>query len=471
MAEISSQKIKIQEMAVLLALSFLLVWFSRDFFFFWDNIIQLAVPANYYYDTNFATLYLPDAITTGHQPFTGMYLALGWKIFGRSIEISHWLIWPFVFGVFWQLFRFIGFFLQGVKERWIAFAVIILESVLLSQLTLLTFEIIHIFFFLATINSILRKEKIWTAIFFSGLMLVSLRATMSGIGIGIFVLLRQIIFDKKFKISDYWVFVPGVLLFALFLFSFYEARGWIIHNTVSKSWEKSAQYADFKGMLKNTFFFFWRMFDLGKIVFLLLLIYIIIKSFKTKTLDRNFLLISLIALGQFIIFYITTIPYQNSIGHRYVLPVTIPMAVAVVYWFLANEKKNRYFVWYIFAYIILGYIWVYPLRVAKSWDAMPLHWTYYDVWREMKKYVDDEKIVPANIKTFFPNTATFRNTSLENDDREYGVGDANEKYVLFSNAYNESDETIDELFNSGKYVQVHRIEKGEIYMILFKENK
>ncbi len=100
---------------------------------------------------------------------------------------------------------------------------------------------------------------------------------------------------------------------------------------------------------------------------------------------------------------------------------------------------------------------------------MPLHWTYYDVWRDMKNYVDAQKIAPANIKTFFPNTATFRNTALLNDDREYGIGDAGEQYVLFSNVYNESDETIDELFNSGKFIPIHSVEKGDVYMILFKK--
>ncbi len=469
MAENSSSKTMIKNGTILLVLSLLLVVFSQDFFFFWDNIIQLAVPANYYYDTHFSTLYLPDAITTGHQPFTGMYLALGWKIFGRSIEISHWLIWPFIFGVFWQLFRLVSLFLRSQRDRWICFAAVILESVILTQLTLLTFEIFHIFFFLATLNALLRKEKLWTTLFFSGLMMVSLRATMSGIGIVAFVFLRQIFIDRKFRLSQYWVFVPGFLLFALFLFSFYEARGWIIHNTVSKSWEKSAQYADAFGMLKNSFFFFWRIFDLGKIIYLLLLVYIIIKSIKTKTLDRNFLLISLIAFGQFLIFFVTTIPYQNSIGHRYVLPVTLPMTMGIVYWFLVHEKENRYFVWSIFGYLFVGYIWVYPLRVAKSWDSMPLHWTYYDVWRDMKNYVDAQRIAPANIKTFFPNTATFRNTALLNDDREYGIGDAGEQYVLFSNVYNESDETIDELFNSGKFIPIHSVEKGDVYMILFKK--
>lgn len=472
MSELSPKnKIYSREIAVLLILSLIFVWFSSGFFFFWDNSIQLAVPANYYYENNFSTMYLPDAITTGHQPFTGMYLALGWKIFGRSIEISHWLIWPFVFGVFYQLFRFIRYFLTEKKAAWIAFGATIIESVVIAQLSLLTFEIFHIFFFLATINAILRKEKIWITFWFIGLMLVSLRATMSGIGIVAFVFFRQILLEKKFRISDYWVFVPGFIVFGLFLFSFYEARGWIIHNTVSKSWEKSAQYSDLKGMARNTFIFFWRLFDLGKIIFLLLFFYIVFKSFKTKSLDKNFLIIVLIAFGQFLIFFVTTIPYQNSIGHRYVLPVTLPFAVGIVYWFLKNERKHQFFVWYIFAYMILGYIWIYPLRIAKSWDAMPLHWTYYSVWRDMRNYVDEHKIPTEKIRTFFPNTALFKNIDLEKSNREYGIGGANEEYVIFSNVYNEPDETIDELFNSGKFVPVHTEEKGAVYMILFKEKK
>lgn len=468
-AFLNQENSKKYEIVFLLVFSLAFVWLSSGFFFFWDNIIQLSVPANYYYDTHFGTLYLPDEITTGHQPFVGMYLAVGWMIFGRSIEISHWLIWPFVFGTLFQLLRFIRFFVKDPKICYIIFLSCILESVFITQLSLLTFEIFHIFFFLAALNAFLRKEKLWTAIFFSGLMLVSLRATMSGIGIIVFVFLNQIFIDKKFRISDYFAFIPGFLLFGLFLLSFYIERGWIVHNMVSKSWEQSSKYADLKGILRNIFIFLWHLVDLGKIILWLLLIYIIGKSIKKRSLDKNFLIIMLITFGQFIIFFCTTIPYQNSIAHRYVLPITLIFSVGIIYWFLKYEKKRKFFIVYIFAYIISGYFWLYPLQIAKAWDSMPLHWSYYSEWYDMKNYIESHKISPSDVESFFPNTAPFKNIILANDNLKYGNGYENKRYLLFSNAYNESDEALYEIFNSGTYTLVHKEQKGAVYLILLKK--
>ena len=470
MEQTSQSKIGTAEIAVLAILSFILIWFSRDFFFFWDNIVQLAVPANYYYDTNFATLYLPDAITTGHQPFAGLYLALGWKLLGRSVEVSHYLMLPFVFGVCYQLLRLTGFFLSTMRDRWFAFAAVLGESVVLTQMTLLTFEVFQIFFFLAVINSYLRKNNLGIVFFFCGLMLVSLRSTMTGIGFVIFIFLYQIVVTRKFSWREYLVFIPGTILFFAFLLSFYEARGWIVHNTVSKSWENAGRYASPMEMLKNIFLFGWRLFDLGKIIYLLLGVYIIAEIYKTKKIDHNFLTLLLIAAGQFIIFFIMTVPYQNYIGHRYLLPITTPLIIAIIYWFLTPGRRNHYFVYYILPYTLLGYIWIYPLRIAKGWDAMPAHWTYYELWRDMQRFSENQKIEPANIRTFFPNTATFHNITLADDHRRYANNTERPDYVLFSNVYNESDEVIQELMQSGKYSAVHTIQKGNIWMILLKKN-
>lgn len=458
------------EIIALFLFSLIFVWFSSGFFFFWDNIAQLSVPANYYYDSVFKTVYLPDEITTGHQPFVGMYLALGWMIFGRSIEISHWLMWPFVFGVLCQLLKFISYFVSDCKSRYIVLILCILESVFITQLSLITFEILHLFFFLATINAFLRYKKLLTILFFLALMMISLRAAMSGIGLVLFVVLRQIFISKQFKLSEYLTFIPGFLFFSLFLFSFYVERGWIIHNTVSQNWEQSSKFADLKGIFRNILIFIWRLADYGKIIFWLLFLYIIKISYKTKSLDHNFLLIILIAISQFIIFFCTTIPYQNSIGHRYLLPITIIFSVGIMYWILKYKSNCRFLITSTFIFIISGYFWIYPFRIAKGWDAMPMHWSYYSVWYNMRNYLSENKISTNDVKSFFPNTASFKNITLENNINKFG-GSREENYVIFSNVYNESDEVLNELFYSGKYTEVHKEQRGIVYLVLLKKSK
>ena len=59
--------------ALLLLVSVAIIFFFRDAPFYWDNVTQLSVPANWYYSTHFQFFYLPDDIATGHPTFTGMY--------------------------------------------------------------------------------------------------------------------------------------------------------------------------------------------------------------------------------------------------------------------------------------------------------------------------------------------------------------------------------------------------------------
>lgn len=45
------------ELTVVLLLTTALVYFSKDHIFFVDNIVQLSVPANFYYDSNFSDFF------------------------------------------------------------------------------------------------------------------------------------------------------------------------------------------------------------------------------------------------------------------------------------------------------------------------------------------------------------------------------------------------------------------------------
>ena len=85
--------------------SFFLILFTLNFPFYWDNTVQISFPANWYFETNFKHFYLPDNIATGHPTFAGMYFAFIWKIFERSLMVSHWGMLPFVFGLLFQIYR------------------------------------------------------------------------------------------------------------------------------------------------------------------------------------------------------------------------------------------------------------------------------------------------------------------------------------------------------------------------------
>jgi len=86
---------------IMISLGFTLL--NANKFFFWDSISQISIPANWYYDNNFRYFFVPDAYATGHPTFVGMYIALLWNVFGKSLLISHLAMFPFIFGILFQL--------------------------------------------------------------------------------------------------------------------------------------------------------------------------------------------------------------------------------------------------------------------------------------------------------------------------------------------------------------------------------
>jgi hypothetical protein len=86
-----------------LLIAFLLVVTNRNNGFFWDTIQLASQHGNYYYSNNFSNLLLPIELDSGHIPTFGMYIALIWKVFGRTVEASHLAMLPFAIGIVWQL--------------------------------------------------------------------------------------------------------------------------------------------------------------------------------------------------------------------------------------------------------------------------------------------------------------------------------------------------------------------------------
>jgi len=299
----------------LFLLALVVVMVTRRYPFYWDNIVQLSVPANWFYEHGFGTLFLPDEISTGHPPFVGMYLALLWKVFGRSLLISHLAMLPFVFGLLWQLHEFIRNI--GVKEQAltvILLGFVVLDATFLAQLSLITFDIIHLFLFFLGVNAIITRQNKLLAIAFAFLTIVSLRAAISAGGLLIFnVLLDHFHQHKKFRIQNYTKFIPGILTLALFLVLFKLHKGWMIHNTVSQAWSDSSALASGTQVIRNTVLFGWRLVDFGRIGALLLFgVFLFTVSDRAGFVRLVSRLLFLLILSQFCLFFANRKPLTKN---------------------------------------------------------------------------------------------------------------------------------------------------------------
>lgn len=440
-----------------------------DGIFFWDNIVQLSVPANFYYEHGLSHYFIPDKIATGHQTFSAYYLAIGWKLFGRSLLVSHLLMAPFVFGVVVQLYNLTARYLHQKKYIYSVLFLILLDAALISQLSLITFEIMHLFFFLWSINAYLSNRKMALALAFSGLCLVSLRATMSGIGLGIFAVLHQAFIEKKISISRLLPFLPGAVLFGIFLLTFYQEKHWIIHNTVSNNWQQSAEKASPREMGRNLILIIKSAGDFGRLFLLAGTLMMLFFLSKKKKKDNSYLTLLLLISGQAIIFGLILIPSRNFISNRYLLPVTIPLGVLFFIWII-RENKYRNLILTLCAISTLGgWFLDYPDQIATAWDCSPMHWKYVGVRKEMLNFLNEEKIPAKDVGTFFPNAAAFKMVDLSDGETKFHNADVqHSKYILYSNVFNVEDETREKLVNSKDYFVRKKIRRGNVFLSLYQ---
>ena len=63
--------------------------------FFWDSILTSSV-AQWFYDNGIQQGIAPIIWDAGHPTFFQIYLSLTWKIFGKSLMVSHISMLPFL---------------------------------------------------------------------------------------------------------------------------------------------------------------------------------------------------------------------------------------------------------------------------------------------------------------------------------------------------------------------------------------
>ena len=454
---------------IVVSLSFTL--FNSDNSFFWDSILQVSVPANWYFDHNFTQAFLPDEYATGHSTIMGFYLAVVWKVFGRSLLTSHMAMLPFVFGIIFQLHNLIGKARLNQKDSGLILMAVACDATLLSQISMVTFDVAHIFFFLWCLNSILDKRNFNISISFTFLMLTSLRASLSGFGILPFALYLNYLEEKHFTLEKIKPFLPGLAVFGILLVVFYLEKGWIIANPKSADYNLFLGFASIKEVLRNIGLVGWRLIDFGRVGLWLVFLGILINSVKKKTLyDPFFRNIFFIALFQLMIIFPFVIIFKNPFGHRYFLPVIISVAIIVTYWVLKYSRLKYVLFSLIFLVLLTGYFWIYPLKIAQGWDATPAHWPYFKVRAEMMIKIKEMGIPYNEIGTFFPNNNSTKYIDLKDNGIDLKDADLlTDNYILYSNIYNVDDIFIDELFKRDGWEPYIETRRGRVFMTLFRK--
>ncbi len=444
----------------------ILTFFVSKNIFFWDTIQLGSAHAQFFYDTKFSSIILPDSIDSGHIPAFGMYLSFVWLMFGKTLFVSHFAMLPFLFGIVWQTNILVKQFIQP-KFAYLALILILADPTLLGQSALVSPDICLVFFFLLAINMVLKNKnqnnkslkipiKLSIAIIF--LFLTSMRGMM----VAVAILMFDIVINIKFiNIKSTFIqltkrsliYLPALFIFVIFNFIHYKSKAWIGYHSDSP-WSKSFELVDIVGFAKNAVVLLWRILDFGRIFIALPIIIIFLFITKTKIFkDKNFIKILLMIGFTLFSLSITFLMYHSLNGHRYILPVYLVVALLASYLIVEKIKsiKIKYSIFVIVLFALLtGNLWIYPEKISQGWDSNLAHLHYFEIRNKMINYIEQEEIEISNIGSSFPNLSQQKYLDLSNNTEAFAEKNIEtNKYILFSNVYNGfTDKEIDELHNS-----------------------
>ncbi|UPT71763.1 MAG: hypothetical protein M0D53_05440 [Flavobacterium sp. JAD_PAG50586_2] len=457
-------------------LVFLLVFLNKENVFFWDTIQLASEHGSFYYNNNFSKLLLPVWLDSGHIPAFGMYLALIWKIFGKSIEVSHLAMLPFAFGIVWQLQILCKRFIPE-KFVGIALLLIFIDATLMSQITLVSPDVPLMFFFLWALNSVFSNRKTFIAISVFCLFLTSMRGMMLSVCLVFLDVYVNYGFQKKITKEYILVFLkmailyfPALLLFIAFSLYHYQEAGWIGYHKDSP-WADCFERVDFKGFVRNIAFLGWRIIDFGRIgVWLVFgILFIRYKSLIYKQKKNHTLYYFFIVL--LILLPLNMLWAKNLMGNRYLIPIYITFSLVTASILFSDFVERRLRIVLILIWIIIastGNLWIYPPKIAKGSDATLAHLPYYKLRLSAIKYLDSSGVDFKDVDTFFPNYYPIAEIDLKNDNRSFDnftIGN-NSKYIFYSNIFNVDDEVYDYMLKN--YTVLKRFDNNRIYVIIFK---
>jgi len=444
--------------------------------FFWDTIQLGSRHANYYFTNNFSNLLLPQTIDSGHIPAFGMYIGFFWKCFGRTLLVSHLAMFPFVLGIIWQLKKLLSFYFDK-KYLGLAFLLIILDPTLLSQITLISPDVALVFFFLFSWNSIINNNKILLSIGIILLFLTSMRGMMVSFCLFLIDIFYNLNSKKTFKnifnfsLKRSIIYLPALLLFISFSIYHYIEKGWIGFHSDSPWAECFERVDNIKGFIFNLGILTWRILDFGRIgiwiVFSILVLIYKQKIFK----DKSIYPLVFIFICFLIILPSNMVWAKNLLGHRYLLPIYITFAILVAKILFSTStnlklRKVLTIIWLLF--IVSGNFWVYPNKISQGWDSSLANLPYFNLREQAMQYIENHDIDISEVATFFPNLSTIDDIDLNNDFNKFKSYTKGDKYLIYANVYNISDEVYDDICNN--YTLIKEFKSPTVHMGIYKIN-
>lgn len=442
--------------------------------FFWDGVHYGAIQPDFYYASHFSSIWVPDGMDSGEVPTFAVYIAAVWTCFGRTLLASHLAMVPFIIGIVWQLFSLCKKFIKP-QFTGITLLLILTDTTLLSQCSLVTPDLPLVFFFLLALNALLEQKSI--------LLTVAVCFLFMGITRGILLAFCLFLLDLYLSISETknpktvipllfkksMVYIPGFILFVIYNYCHFIHKGWILSYEGSP-WEGTKELVDAHGLLVNIVLLCWRLVDFGKIIIWMIFLILLFRLKKQSFSQYKPLVFLSVSLLLFV--HVDMLWASNLMAHRYFMPFHIVFALLCASILFSDRiasgmKYLLIMLW--FGVMISGSFWIYPDKIAKGWDATLAHLPYYQLRHQAIGYLDKKEIDFKEVGSFFPNTAVIDMIDLNHDMRNFDNYNGKDRYVFYSNIFNIEDTQYDEIHDKENYKEIKRFENNGVFVVIFEK--
>ncbi len=407
--------------------------------FFWDTVLTSKI-AQYFYENGFGNLIVPIDLDAGHPPFFQIYLSILWKLFGKSLLVSHLAMLPFVLLLVWSFYKISLFFFKTEKQIWMSMFFLCIESTLLAQSTLVSYDVAMVAGFLFGLYSILYKKRDWLYWVLILLALLSVRSVVS-MACLFFIDFYFRWKEEKFNLSGFIFpyFIGGLVLFA-WHFYHYSISGWAIFSP-SSEWSDQRQVATLQTIVKNILVIGRNVLDNGRFVFWIINAFFILTFLfnknKINKYKSNIYIILTIVLVLHILFFI---PFTNPIGHRYLMPIYL-IGILVFVSGVFELKKWKIALFFGSFNYFLGHFIVYPIPISNGWDSSLAYLNGIKMQESIRQEIEDNKTNPNDIFTKFPLAFSEKELYLYGDTAHFETKNLDRvKYVINSNISNDFQE-------------------------------
>ena len=456
---------------ILLSLTFLffilITALSINIPFFWDGTF-FSASALHFFENGFQDGIAPKELDTGGFPMYSFYLAMAWKVFSKSLAVSHLALLPVVLGMAYEYLKLANRFL---KKRALIFAVLLLffEPTLITQTILIGYDLLLVYFFLLALNALLAGKSRLYILAFTLLCLSNVRGAMLGLSL-LFIDLTLVspTLKTKFQKSKTY-FIPFIILSLWTVFHYYKTGWWFISPEREHTHEALLPVSM---MLHQLLFIFWKIADFGRValwLFFFVAGYYLFQN-KFSSLFKTLLKIIFIPL---IILSVFMIPIANPIGQKYFIVIFLVLNIGVC--FLIQEiKTGKWQLTIISCFciaLVSGNFWLYPERFGNGWDSSLKVIPYFHLQKEMDAFIKNNNISPADIGTQFPLIADKRVAYLSDTSYCYNnvwsgpIGKF--RYFLYTNIINtDISQQVNE--TKQKWELIKGIHSGQVYINLYK---